>query len=219
MEHPQCFHICIVKTNATRISDTVFFKHQYIPNLQVTPKTLVIKAEPELTSGVKRLVSHNGKTADALKKFSKLFTKIAMAKAAMAKAKEQWNNLQSHPNARQAIPLPRVVHRPPIPASPLPRVPVNPKEADCHVRNVGRRVQTVGMSSQVAVLPTQFVESQSQVQTGGNMTPCQVTHGPPIMRPNYILQNDDNNEPTHWYNTRSQTTDNKYHAGGNTCLH
>ncbi len=38
MEHQQCFHIYIVKTRATRISDTVFFKHQYIINLRSHPK-------------------------------------------------------------------------------------------------------------------------------------------------------------------------------------
>ncbi len=87
--------------------------------------------------------------AEALEKFSELFTKIAAAKSAMAKAKEQQNNLQTHPNARQAVPLPRVVNRPPIPASPLPRVPVPPAETDCHVRGVGKSAQTAGMASQV----------------------------------------------------------------------
>jgi hypothetical protein len=53
MEHQQCFHIYIVKTRATRISDTVFFKHQYITNPQVTPKTLTIKAALDLTSALK----------------------------------------------------------------------------------------------------------------------------------------------------------------------
>ena len=41
MEHHQCFHIYIVKTRATRTSDTVFLKHQYITNPQVTPETLI----------------------------------------------------------------------------------------------------------------------------------------------------------------------------------
>jgi hypothetical protein len=50
MEHHQCFHVYIVKTRAMRISDTVFIKHQYITNPQVTPKTLVIKAASDLTS-------------------------------------------------------------------------------------------------------------------------------------------------------------------------
>ncbi len=93
MEHHWCFYIYIVKTRATRISDTVFFKHQYITNPQVTPKTPVIKAASDLTSALKGTVSRNGKTAEVLQKFSKLFTKIATAKSELAKAKEQLNNL------------------------------------------------------------------------------------------------------------------------------
>ncbi len=107
---------------------------------------------------------------DTVKKLSKLFTKIATAKAATAKAKEQQNILRIDPIACQAVPLPRVVNRPPIPASPLPRVPVAPEEAECHVRGVGRIVQNVGTASRAAVLPTQFVESKSQVKTSGNVT-------------------------------------------------
>jgi hypothetical protein len=67
MEHHQCFHIYILKTRATRISDMVFLKHQYKTNSQVTPKTLVIKVALELTSELKGLVSCNGKAADTLK--------------------------------------------------------------------------------------------------------------------------------------------------------
>ncbi len=88
-----------MKTRATRISGMTFFKHQYMTNPQVAPKTLVIKVALELTSELKGLVSCDGETADVLKKFSKLFTKIAMVKAATAKAKEQWNNLQTQRNA------------------------------------------------------------------------------------------------------------------------
>ncbi len=132
MKHHQCFHIYIMKTRATRISDTVFFKHQYITNQKVTPKTLVIKAASDLTSALKGTISRDGKTAEVLQKFSKLFTKIAAVKSELAKAKEQWNNLQNHPNVRQAVPLPRVLaKRPPTPASQLPRVPIDTVEADC----------------------------------------------------------------------------------------
>ncbi len=152
-------HIDIANTRATRVSDTQFFKHQYITNSQVTPKTLVIKAALEVTSALKGSVSCDGEMAEALKKLSELFTKIATAKVVMVKAKEQQNNLHTHLNARQAVPLPRVVDRPPIPASPLPRVLVTPAEADCHVRGVSNSVQTVGTASQVAFLPKQFVES------------------------------------------------------------
>ncbi len=118
MEHHQCFYIYIVKIRAMRISNTVFFKHQYITNPQVTPKTLIIKVVSEHTSALRESVSHDGKMADALEKLSKLFTKIATGKAGMANAKEQQNNLLTNPNTHQDAPLPRVVNRPPILASP-----------------------------------------------------------------------------------------------------
>jgi hypothetical protein len=131
MEHQQCFHIYIVKTRATRISDTVFFKHQYMTNTQNTPKALVIKAASDLTSALKGTVSRNDKMAEALQKLSKQFTEIATAKSELAKANEQQNNLQNHPNARRAVPLPRVAKRPSTSASPLSRVPIDIPEADC----------------------------------------------------------------------------------------
>jgi hypothetical protein len=86
MEHHRCFHVYIVKTRATRVSDRVFFKHQYITNPQITPETLVIKAAAELTNVLKGTVSRDGKTAEALQKVSSLFTKIAAAKAATMRA-------------------------------------------------------------------------------------------------------------------------------------
>jgi hypothetical protein len=51
--------------------------------------------------------------------------------------------------------------------------------------------------SRVTLLPTQTVE--------GGM-PRQGTRGQPTMRPNYILQDKNDNEPNHRYHTRSQTT-------------
>jgi hypothetical protein len=135
------------------MSNTVFFKHQYITNPQVTPETLIIKIALDLTSALKGTVSCDGKTAEALKKFSELFTKIAAEKSAMATVKEQQNNLWTHPNARRAVPLPMVVDRPPIPASTLPRALIAITEADCGVIDGGKRVQMVGTASLVAVLP------------------------------------------------------------------
>ncbi len=52
IEHHQCFHIYIVKTRARRVRDTVYFKHQYITNPQVTPERLIIKVALELTSAL-----------------------------------------------------------------------------------------------------------------------------------------------------------------------
>jgi hypothetical protein len=86
MEHHQCFHVYIVKTRATRVSDRVFFKHQYITNPQITPETLVIKAAAELTNVLKGTVSQDGETVEALQKINSLFTKIAETKAATMRA-------------------------------------------------------------------------------------------------------------------------------------
>jgi hypothetical protein len=104
------------------------------------------------------------------------------------------------------IPFPRVINRPPILASPLPRVPTAIAEADCCIRDGGKRVQMVGMAFQVAVMPMQLVETRSQAQTVEKVTPRQGTHGPPIARPNYILQDNDDDEPNHRYSTRLWST-------------
>ena len=77
-----------------------FFKHQYITNPQITPKTLIMKAAAELTSALKGMVLRDAETADALAKVSDLFHKIAAAKADRAKAKEQRNHHCTHPNSR-----------------------------------------------------------------------------------------------------------------------
>ncbi len=88
---------------------------------------------------MKGTVSWDVKTAEALQKVSSLFTKIAAEKAATTRAREQ----QTHPTLRQPVPLPRVVDRPPTQAVPVPRVPIAPLEADCHVRLVDAIVQIV----------------------------------------------------------------------------
>ncbi len=177
MEHHHCFHVYIIKTRATRVSNAVFFKHQDITNL-LTPETLVMKAASELTSALKGTVLRDAETADALATVSNLFHKIAEAKAAMAKAKEQRNHHRTHPNARQTMPLPRVVNKPSVPlTAPLPRVQVAPASEDCCVGCVGDGVQIVENTTlqqgrhepPIPRPPTQIVGSRLQiVQT---MTP------------------------------------------------
>jgi hypothetical protein len=153
LEHHRCFHIYIVKTRATRISNLVFFKHQYITHPQLTPETLVIKAALELTSALKGTVSRKAETADAFARVSKLFHKTAEGKVATAKAKEQRNTHRTHPNARRAVPLPRVLIDPHTqPAVPLPRVQAAPPVDDCSV--VGG-----GSERQIVHTPTQIVGS------------------------------------------------------------
>jgi hypothetical protein len=184
MEHHRCFKVYIVKTRATRISDSVFFKHQYITNRQLTPETLVMKAAVELTSALKGTVLQDAETADALVKVSDLFQKIAASKADRAKAKEQWNQHRTHPSSRRAVPIPRVEKEPPARhAVPIPRVQATPTVDDCRVVGGGSRLQIVACG-----------------------TPNQRKHAPPpSARPNYISQDDDEDQPR-GYNTWSWAT-------------
>jgi hypothetical protein len=183
MKHHRCFNVYIVKRRATRISNLVFFKHQYITNPQLTPETLVLKATLELTSALKAMLSRKAETANALARVSELFHKIAEAKAATAKANEQWNTHRTHPNARGAVPLPRVLIDPPTqPAIPLPRVQATPKVDDCCVVGGGSERQIVG-----------------------DKTPHQGKHGPPSAGPNYVSRDGDE-EHSHGYSIRSRTT-------------
>ncbi len=197
MEHHRCFHVYIVKTRATRISNLVFFKHQYITNSQLMPETLVLKAALKLASALKGTVSCEAETADALARVSELFHKIAEAKAATTKAKEQQNTHRTHPNACRAVPLPRVLINPHTqPAVSLPRVQAAPSVDDC-------RVVGGGSERQIVHTPTQVVGSQLQIV--GDKTPRQGKHGPPSAGPNYISQDEDE-EHSHGYNTQSCTT-------------
>jgi hypothetical protein len=49
MEYHRCFRVYITKTRATRISDMVFFKHQYITNPSVSPESHVVAAAQQPT--------------------------------------------------------------------------------------------------------------------------------------------------------------------------
>ena len=183
MEHHRCFKVYIVKTRATRVSDSVFFKHQYITNPQITPETLVMKAASELTSALKGTVSRDAETADALTKVSELFQKIAASKAERAKAKEQRNKHRTHPSSRRAVPIPRVESEAPAQqAVTIPRVQATPTADDCRVVGGGSR--------------SKIVECE---------TPSQRKNGTPSARPNYISQDDDEDQHR-GYNTRSRTT-------------
>jgi len=183
MEHHLCFNVYILKTRSTRISDSVFLKHQYITNPQLTPETLVMKAAAELTSALKGTVSQDAETADALVKVSDLFQKIAASKADRAKAKEQRNQHRTHPSSRRAVPIPRVENEPLArQAMPIPKVQATPTVEDCRVVGGGNRLQ--------------IVECR---------TPNQGQHGHPSARPNHISQDDDKEQPC-GYNTRSRTT-------------
>jgi hypothetical protein len=87
MQHHRCFRVCITKIRATRISDTFFYKHQYITNPSLSPESHVVAAAQQLATALQGNIPAGNKIAEALKKVSDLFTKIAMAKNETAKAK------------------------------------------------------------------------------------------------------------------------------------
>ena len=108
MEHHQCFRVYITRTRATRISNTVHFKHQYITNPKISPESHIVAAAQQLATTLKGNTPTGNETAEALMKVRKLFTKIATVKNEIAKAKEQRNKLRANPAARKCT-LPRVV--------------------------------------------------------------------------------------------------------------
>jgi hypothetical protein len=67
--------VYITKTWATRVSDTVFFKHQYITNPTVSPESLVVAAAQQLATALKGNIPAGNEMAEALKKVSKLSQK------------------------------------------------------------------------------------------------------------------------------------------------
>ncbi len=175
----------------------MFFKYQYITNPQLTPETLVLKGALELTSALKGMVLHEAETADALARVSELFHKIAEAKAAKVKAIEQWNTHRTHPNARRAVPLLRVLIDPPTQtAVSLPRVQAAPPVDDCCMVGGGSERQTVHTLMQIV---------GSRLQIVGVKTPRQGKHGPSNVGPNYMSQDEDE-EHSHGYNTWSRMT-------------
>jgi hypothetical protein len=96
MQHHQCFWVYITKTQATRISDTVFFKHQYITNPTVSPESHIVPAAQQLATALKGNILAGNETAEALKKVSKLFTKIAAAKKRGSKSQGTTQQSQSN---------------------------------------------------------------------------------------------------------------------------
>jgi hypothetical protein len=97
MEHHQCFRVYVTRTRATKISDTAVFKHQYITSPTISPEFHVVVAAQQLVMALQGNIPADNETAEALTKVSELFTKIALAKKEVAKAKEQRNRLQANP--------------------------------------------------------------------------------------------------------------------------
>ncbi len=80
----------------------VFIKHQYIMNPTISPESHVVKAAQQLTIALLGNIPAGNKTAEAVQKVSKLFTKIAIAKMRQQRlrpistefAQPKWHNKQ-----------------------------------------------------------------------------------------------------------------------------
>jgi hypothetical protein len=151
--------VYITKTRAKRINDTVFFKLQYITNPTVSPESHVVAAAQQLATAPKGNIPAGNEMAEALKKVSKLFTKIAAAKNEAAKAKEQCNRVRATPAAQKTTYFPRV-------EASIPRVAAGPEEDHC----VEQIVANPSVPRPVAHAPA--THSQSYVTTIGRAVSC-----------------------------------------------
>ncbi len=179
----------MTRTRATRVSNTVVFKHQYITSPMISPESHMVAAAQQLVMALQGNIPAGNKTAEALTKVSELFTKIALAKKEVAKAKEQRNRLRENPSARITTHLPRVAVPPPRVDVPVPRV-TKATQADC-------RIAQTGVSTTMTRPPVQTLATHSS-------RPPLANTRPPLSRPNYILQDkEDNNPPPERQTTRS----------------
>ncbi len=199
MHHHRCFHVYIMKTRATRISNTVYFKRQYITNPTVSPESHVVAVAQQLATALQGNIPAGNETAEALKKVSDLFTKIAAAKSEVTKAKAQCNRVRATPTARQTTHFPRV-------ETPLTRV-AGPSEADCLVipRVANGPQEDCPIVEDVLTLAT----SRPVVQTPAMRSksrPSLLAVQSPAGRPNYISQDKDDAPPTMRRTTRSTAT-------------
>jgi hypothetical protein len=182
MEHHQCFRVYVMRTRATRISNTIVFKHQYITSPTISPESRVVAAVQQLITTLQGNIPAGNKTAEALTKVSKLFTKIALAKKEVANAKEQRNRLRANPLAWITTHLLRV-------AVPPPRV-TKATQADCCIAQTG--------------VSTAMTRPPVQTPATCSSRPPWAYARPPSSRPNYILQDkEDNNPPPEQRTTKS----------------
>ncbi len=180
MEHHQCFRVYVMRTRATRISDTVVFKHQCITSPPISHESHVVAAAQQLVTALQGNIPAGNETAEDLTKVSKPFTEIALAKKKVAKAKEQKNRLRANPSAWITTHLPRVAVPPPRVDVPVPRV-TKATQADCCVAQTG--VSTTMMQPPVQTLVT------------CSSRPLRANAWHPSSQPNYILQDKEDGDP------------------------
>ena len=78
-EHYRCWNLWNIKTKATRVSETAFFKHKYITNPTVTPEDAIISAANRMSQALRQYKPNNMCEDDvqALSRLEHIFTKAA----------------------------------------------------------------------------------------------------------------------------------------------
>ena len=153
----------------------------------------MVAAAQQLAMALKGNIPAGNKTAEALTKVNKLFTKIAAAKQATATAKEQRNRLRANSAAQITTHLPKVGVPPPRVDVPIPRVAELP-QADCHVVQI---VANPTVPQPVEQAPTTRSHSRSP----------RVDAQSAVAQPIYISQDEeDKNDPPPQQRTTRSTT-------------
>jgi hypothetical protein len=73
MEHHQCFRVHVTRTRATRISNTIVFKHQYITSPMISPESHTVAAVQQLIMAIQGNIPAGNEIAEALNKVSEFF--------------------------------------------------------------------------------------------------------------------------------------------------
>ncbi len=141
----------------------------------------MVAAAQQLVTALQGNIPAGNKTAEALTRVNKLFTKIASAKKEVAKAKEQRNRLRAKPLARITTHLPRMAVPPPRVDVPVTRV-TKATQADCCI---AQTVASMSVTPPVVQAPATRSFSRS----------LQVNVQPSAAQPNYISQDEEDNNP------------------------
>jgi hypothetical protein len=100
-EHYLCHVVYVKKTRSERISDTVWFKHKYITQPNVTPVDQIVKAINDLTCALKGRKNTDGlEQMEELQKLEELLTKSQIP--------EEEPRVNFEPSVKPPAPSPRV---------------------------------------------------------------------------------------------------------------
>jgi hypothetical protein len=149
----------------------------------------MVAAAQQLVIALQGNITAGNETVEALTRVSKLFTKIALAKKEVAKAKEQRNRLWANPLA--------------LITTHLPRVAVPPPRVDVPVPRVTKAIQAVCCIAQTGVSTTMTWPPVQTLATCSSQPPWADARLPSSW-PNYIFQDkEDDNLPPERQTTRS----------------